>query len=99
MPFPCTQCGACCRLVAHLGLPTKPGTTECVHYDASTRTCRTYPDRPLICRVDDLRPTSMPEAEWHERNAAACNELQRLFNLPTYLRVSLSFMHTPTGKG
>ena len=55
-PFPCTRCGSCCQYV-HLSDETRfldRGDGTCRHYDASSRSCAVYSERPLICRVDRM---------------------------------------------
>lgn len=52
--FPCSSCGLCCQHV-HLAVETRPldrGDGTCRHYDATSRQCSIYDDRPDICRVD-----------------------------------------------
>ena len=53
MSFLCSQCGACCRNVAHLDLPSdKDG--GCLNLDKETNKCSIYENRPDICRVDKM---------------------------------------------
>lgn len=55
-PFPCTQCGLCCQNV-HLSDETQfldRGDGTCKHYDAASKGCSIYSDRPDICRVDRM---------------------------------------------
>ncbi len=52
--FPCNQCGLCCQHV-HLATETRlldRGDGTCLHYDAASRRCSIYAERPDICRVD-----------------------------------------------
>lgn len=52
--FPCTQCGLCCQHV-HLAAETQfldRGDGTCRHYDATSKGCTIYAERPDICRVD-----------------------------------------------
>jgi len=54
--FPCTQCGLCCQYV-HLSQETQfldRGDGTCMHYDAPTKACSIYTERPDICRVDRM---------------------------------------------
>ncbi|OAI88494.1 MULTISPECIES: YkgJ family cysteine cluster protein [Pseudomonas] len=53
-PFPCTQCGLCCQ---HVDMADETrfldrGDGTCRHYDANSKGCGIYQDRPDICRVD-----------------------------------------------
>ncbi|PHI32671.1 YkgJ family cysteine cluster protein [Budvicia aquatica] len=53
-PFPCTQCGLCCQRV-NLAQETRyldRGDGLCRHYDAASKGCLIYNERPDICRVD-----------------------------------------------
>ncbi|PWC18958.1 YkgJ family cysteine cluster protein [Brenneria corticis] len=53
-PFPCTQCGLCCQRV-NLAQKTRyldRGDGTCRHYDAASKGCSIYHERPDICRVD-----------------------------------------------
>jgi Fe-S-cluster containining protein len=53
-PFPCTQCGLCCQNV-HRADETRfldRGDGTCQHYDAASKLCAIYHERPDICRVD-----------------------------------------------
>jgi len=53
-PFPCTQCGLCCRNV-HLAPETRyldRGDGACRHYNDANKGCAIYAQRPDICRVD-----------------------------------------------
>ena len=52
--FPCTQCGLCCKHV-HVAAETQfldRGDGTCRHYDATSKGCTIYAERPDICRVD-----------------------------------------------
>ncbi|MEI7333079.1 YkgJ family cysteine cluster protein [Pectobacterium versatile] len=52
--FPCSQCGLCCQRV-NLAQETRyldRGDGTCRHYDAASKKCRIYHQRPDICRVD-----------------------------------------------
>lgn len=54
--FPCTQCGLCCQNV-HLSDETRfldRGNGTCKHYDAGSKACSIYAERPNICRVDRM---------------------------------------------
>ena len=52
--FPCTQCGLCCKHV-YVAAETQfldRGDGTCRHYDAASKGCTIYAERPDICRVD-----------------------------------------------
>ncbi len=69
MPFPCTQCGECCRRTARLtdeelqafGLRRGP-SGACDQFIEGL--CRNYEHRPLVCRIP---------ADRYVENAAICN--------------------------
>ena len=48
--FLCSSCGACCRNVEHLPLPSTNGI--CDNLDQKTNQCKIYDSRPKICRVE-----------------------------------------------
>ena len=80
--FPCTQCGLCCQHV-HLAEETRfldRGDGTCRHYDAITRNCSIYAERPEICRVDRQYLLRYAEQytwnEFVELNLQACELLQ-----------------------
>lgn len=53
-PFPCDQCGACCKQV-NLSEATSAldrGDGICKHLNTKTNLCTVYHDRPDICRID-----------------------------------------------
>ncbi|MHB0807182.1 YkgJ family cysteine cluster protein [Stutzerimonas nitrititolerans] len=82
--FPCTQCGLCCQNV-HLAEETHfldRGDGTCRHYEATSKECSIYPERPDICRVD--RQYSLhynQQYSWDEfviLNIQACELLQKI---------------------
>lgn len=81
-PFPCTQCGLCCQNV-NLAAETQfldRGDGTCWHYDASSKGCGIYADRPDICRVDrQYRLHYAGQHSWDDfvaLNLAVCDTLQ-----------------------
>lgn len=81
-PFPCTQCGLCCQnvhLVAEIHFLDR-GDGTCRHYDAPSKGCGIYADRPDICRVDrQYRLHYARQYSWDDFvlvNLAVCNSLQ-----------------------
>lgn len=54
-PFPCNQCGACCRHVNRAGETQclDRGDGICRHYQTDSHLCAIYDKRPQICRVED----------------------------------------------
>ncbi|SUX27617.1 Uncharacterised protein [Cedecea davisae] len=52
--FPCVQCGLCCQRVnfAEETRALDRGDGTCRYYNAASRGCSIYNERPDICRVD-----------------------------------------------
>lgn len=84
--FPCSGCGACCRMVMgraktilaeYNDIHTRPDGS-CEKYDLATKRCTIYETRPLICRVDDLRPEGTTVADWHAEVEAYCDVTHRI---------------------
>ncbi|TXH75941.1 MAG: YkgJ family cysteine cluster protein [Thiothrix sp.] len=82
--FPCDRCGACCRNV-HLAKETQAldrGDGACQYYDATSKQCSIYAERPSICRVDEQYVTNyqvlMTWDEFVEVNLQACKQLKKL---------------------
>ncbi|MGD9585419.1 MAG: YkgJ family cysteine cluster protein [Brachymonas sp.] len=52
--FPCSQCGLCCQQVyrSNLTIHLDRGDGTCRHFDANSKSCIIYDQRPDICRVD-----------------------------------------------
>lgn len=80
--FPCTQCGLCCQNV-HLAAETQfldRGDGTCRHYDASSKGCGIYGERPSICRVDQQYQLHYArQYSWDDfvaLNLAVCDTLQ-----------------------
>jgi uncharacterized protein len=80
-PFPCVQCGLCCQRVNRSSethfLDRGDGT--CKHYDATSKGCSIYEDRPDICRVDLQFTRNYAHLytwdEFIELNLTVCREL------------------------
>ncbi len=74
--FPCSRCGACCRVAGHI-----PELRHLAREDGACRhltgenLCAIYETRPPICRVRDNCPTVLTEREWYRRNEEACDRL------------------------
>ena len=78
MSFLCSQCGACCRNVAHLDLPSdKDGV--CLNLDKETNKCSIYENRPDICRVDKMYEkhfkSTLSKKEFFILNTKYCHDL------------------------
>lgn len=82
--FPCTKCGACCRVVrgrAEDSFREKGWIADdgsCINYDPITKDCKIYDDRPIVCRVDMLRPIEMEKDEWYASVEKHCDSSHSL---------------------
>ena len=74
--FPCTKCGACCRVAGYVPELAHLANSDgaCMHLTRENL-CAIYENRPRICRVRDMQPAVLTEKAWHERNEAECNKL------------------------
>lgn len=82
MSFPCTKCGACCKMAGALPNfpePLLPASRQCSHL-LPDMTCAIYDHRPDVCCI---KPGT------HAANAVACNELQVMTNTPTSFRLPI----------
>lgn len=86
--FPCKQCGLCCQRV-HLASETQfldRGDGTCRHYDAATRGCTVYAERPDICQVAKQYALHYSKLySWNEfvtLNLQVCDLLKHQENTP-----------------
>lgn len=86
--YPCTACGACCRLVPR-AFPDWPARADgaCAHL-APDNTCAIYATRPPICRVGAVFLPLSTVAQ-HTENARLCNEWQTALKIDPSYRVDL----------
>lgn len=87
--FPCTQCGLCCQNV-HLAEETQflnRGDGVCRYYDAESKLCSIYQDRPDICRVDRMYKIHYKNLyswdEFVDLNVQVCESLNSSLRIPT----------------
>jgi Fe-S-cluster containining protein len=95
MRFPCTGCGACCRVINRYERileredDTNPyyfpyqwdETGRCENLNDDNK-CRIYETRPLICNVEAFtRALDLPLQEFYEINIGTCHELIDEFKL------------------
>ena len=90
MTFACSQCGACCRAAADLGLvPTRDG--HCIHLTPDHR-CAIYATRPTICNVAATHAglvaqgSPVSQAQYFTLSAVACNQLMDHYDMPASVR-------------
>lgn len=76
MSFDCIKCGGCCRLLTRM--------PELSDYDRGDGTCRyltddnlcaIYETRPVVCRVDLMKPHALTDNYWHSANHEACSRI------------------------
>lgn len=74
--FECSKCGACCRAVG--AIPSMAsydrGDGGCKYLTDDNR-CAIYATRPVLCRVDVMRPVEVTEETWNALNHEACARL------------------------
>lgn len=85
--FPCTKCGACCRMVGHISKHINKDLfpAEWILPDGSCKnltkenTCGVYKDRPNVCNIRKISQlTNMNEKQrdyFYHENAIMCNTL------------------------
>lgn len=80
-PFPCTQCGACCRDISAAPELKDFALADgrCRHLEADNKTCAIYEDRPLLCRVDDLGRALRLGSTWRGLMLISCQALHEKF--------------------
>jgi len=86
--FPCTGCGACCRVAGLWGHPSLDGK-KCLFLDDRTNLCLIYETRPEVCRFGTKKPPGQPLAEYAAEVADGCNYLQEEFGIDPSYRVTL----------
>jgi len=79
--FICTKCGRCCQKIGNSDLTRwlDRGDGTCRNFDETTKRCRIYDTRPLVCRVDDAYKFFSAELSLHDYyqlNITVCNDLQ-----------------------
>jgi uncharacterized cysteine cluster protein YcgN (CxxCxxCC family) len=78
MQFPCKACGECCRHVQ--GEPRLDrGDGVCRHFDAASRLCQVYAERPVYCNVDQAYTSLFEQAisptAYYMAQAVSCANL------------------------
>ena len=57
--------------LVNLNYPDETG--QCRHLENGR--CRIYEDRPMACRIDELKPPTLSVEMWHTINTRACDFL------------------------
>lgn len=86
--FPCTACGACCRIAGLWGHPSLDGRV-CIFLDERTNLCTVYDSRPEVCRFGTKKPSNQTVGEYAADVAAGCNMLQEQMGMDPAYRVIL----------
>ena len=86
MSFQCDKCGACCRLIS--AVPELDRGDGVCKFLSEDNTCSIYPDRPTICRVDDmyelLGKGKLTREEYYQLNYTICQQLKSMADtMPT----------------
>ena len=80
--FYCDKCGLCCKKVyaSDIYANLNRGDGICKYYDDSTRLCKIYNRRPLMCNVDlayeKIFKHIMTKEEYYNANYKACKLLK-----------------------
>lgn len=87
--FPCTKCGACCKLVSRSELTSflDRGDGICKFLDLSNNNCLIYDNRPEICNIRlQYEKNFRSQYSWDDFskiNASACIELEKIYKNET----------------
>lgn len=95
MSFPCTGCGACCRVInRHKGIIVRNDETHPFYFPyqwddtgkcenlGDDNKCKIYDQRPLICSVDKMIDAmGLDREEFWRVNIEVCNSLVDEFGL------------------
>jgi len=94
MRFPCTGCGACCRVINRYEElivrddPSNPyyfpfqwdESGKCENLEGNK--CKVYEDRPLICNIEAfLEALGLDKIDFYNVNIKSCHELVDEFGL------------------
>ncbi len=82
MPFKCTQCGACCKILPRLVAPWLVDESGVCRHLKDNK-CTIYDNRPDICNRDKMRPlyNNLTDSEYDELSEKCCKELEELANV------------------
>ena len=77
--FTCSACGECCQ---HVGDVKEIESVDgvCINYNPSTKLCKIYDNRPLICRVDEGHSkffANMEIEEYYKANYEVCAKFRK----------------------
>ena len=80
--FNCDCCGLCCQNVdkSFLQVDFDGGDGVCKNFDAETKLCKIYKNRPIVCNVDayyeKFLSKLMSREKFHEINYKVCEKLK-----------------------
>jgi len=92
--FLCTHCGACCTLIHENWIGYEKFKEKgwilpdsvCANYDAATKSCRIYEQRPDVCRLNTekrLLGWDIPDELWLLHVEQCCEESHmRVYDVP-----------------
>ena len=95
MKFPCTKCGACCKMAAKMKLVPTNDKGDCMFLTEKNE-CSIYDKRPEICNVsrmfkkhkkDGVIPKKLPKKDYYKINAELCNKFMDELNIPKNKRI------------
>ena len=100
--YPCTQCGACCKVAGRVPatFPTEDPTNifyfpyktdesgRCENLTEDNK-CAVYDHRPLICNMDlFIEVTQLDKIKFYNENIAYCNQLMDEQGVPIHFRIN-----------
>ena len=86
--FPCTGCGACCRVAGLNGHPSLDGKV-CIFLDEGSNLCTIYETRPDVCRFGFKKRADQTLRDHAVEIAEGCNFLQALMGMDESYRVKV----------
>ena len=103
MTFPCTGCGACCRVInRHESLIVTDDVSSLYYFPykwdetgkcenlGDDNKCKIYESRPLICNIDAfIDALGLDRKEFHDVNIGICNKLVDEFGLGEQMKPKL----------
>ena len=84
--FECDKCGLCCQQLSKSELYSSldRGDGVCRHFDETTKLCKIYANRPIICNVDEIYDRflnkKISRKAFHDLNYAVCRQLKKVGN-------------------
>lgn len=80
--FKCDRCGLCCTQLSGSSIYSEldRGDGICIFFDGEVKLCTIYPNRPLLCNVDESYEKyfkwNMSKEEYYQLNYDVCRKLK-----------------------